>query len=136
MRRIVGFLSLVALTACADIFAPGQQPLVDNAEPFEPPAIYWTWWKETEACSGKSRRMGPIDWYYVPGALLFRYDTMTRLAGLYQSPNRITLSDGARDIPTIVRHEILHALLRVANHPREYFGVKCKGLVDYDSTRP
>lgn len=139
-RLVLGPVMAVLLTlmACADMLAPFQheQPLVDGAVRFDAPAVYLTWWKETEQCSGVRRRMGDMDWYRVPDAWMFNYDTLTQLTGLFQSPHRITLSDVAREVPKTVRHEMLHAILRVGNHPRAYFGVKCKGLVDYDSTRP
>ena len=47
----------------------------------------------------------------------------------YSDGNRIVLVKQAVTWNIGVRHEMLHALLRVGTHPREYFLDRCRGVV-------
>lgn len=126
-------LCLLAM-ACSGAVAP----MAPNAVSFTPDhAQYLTWWKQVEACSRHSRRMGEIDWYMVPDRLLFVYTDGQLYAGMYLPPDRIVLADWVTTSPEIVRHEMLHAILRhSAGHDPEYFVRRCGSLVAPSSEQP
>lgn len=104
-------------------------PLPRNAAQFAPPAVYTRWWAMTEACSGLSGSMSGVRWYHVPGYLLTVNNQ--EASGYWSSDgNRIVLVDETMDEGDGVRHEMLHALLRVGGHPRAQFLGACASLVD------
>lgn len=103
-------------------------PLPPNAERFAPPAIYTRWWAMTEACSGHSGDLAALRWYRAPGFVLTVNEQDA--AGYYNfSENRIVLAEAYLDDGAAVRHEMLHALLRVPGHPRAQFLGACASLV-------
>ena len=93
---------------------------------FDPPAVYQTWWAMVEECSGIQKPFERIRWFVERDA---RYDGGARGAW-YQFGNAIVLSANGRFSGGLVRHEMLHALVDAARHPREYFVVRCSGVVD------
>jgi hypothetical protein len=103
-------------------------PLPRTAEPFTPPAVFARWWPLTQACSSTSGDFTAIHWYRVPG-----YDFMLgkkEVGGYFDaSHNRIVLADMSIEEGSSVRHEMLHALLRVGGHPRSEFLEKCASMV-------
>jgi hypothetical protein len=112
------------LGACSLITAP----LPPNAEPFAPPAVFARWWAMTEACSGTSGDLAAVRWYRVPGSrFIFRGQPV---AGYWNSStNRIVLAEDVIEQGDMVRHEMLHALLRRPVHPRSEFLGSCASLV-------
>jgi hypothetical protein len=104
-------------------------PLPSDAEIFSPLAVYSTWWNMTQACSGLTGSLGAVTWYRTHEVL---HDVQTGevLTGYWSSAgNKIVLmTDAVRDGGT-VRHEMLHALVRQAGHPRAQFLGKCAGIV-------
>lgn len=118
--------AVVGLAACDGVVDP---PLPSDAEEFSPLAVYSTWWNMTEACSGLTGSLGAVTWYQTNEVL---HDARTgEVVVGYWTPgsNRIVLmTDAVRDGGT-VRHEMLHALLRKAGHPRDQFLGKCAGTV-------
>jgi hypothetical protein len=99
-----------------------------NAERFAPPAVYARWWAMTEACSGRSGDLGRVRWYRVP---VSQFIYRGQPAGGYTSryTNRIVLTEQSIERGTIVRHEMLHALLRGGGHPRSQFLGACASLL-------
>lgn len=114
--------------ACRDVAAP---PLPSGAVRLAAPAVYARWWAQAEACSGLTGDLGAIAWYVVPGADSVPLPDHRDVAGYWNSADdRIVLAGRvARDGGT-VRHEMLHALLRVGGHPPAYFQGRCDGWVD------
>jgi hypothetical protein len=99
-----------------------------NAEPFEPPAVYARWWTMTQACSGRSGDLTAVQWYRVPG-LLVRFRGVP-VAGFWSSRgNQIVLAEEQLDNGFAVRHEMLHALLRVGGHSRAQFLEACASVL-------
>lgn len=83
----------------------------------------------TEACSGLHGSFSSIDWYVVPGTT-----TLPGTHGEYQGEwfvqgNRISLASAEQFDGSLVRHEMLHALLGVDGHPRSEFLDRCAGTV-------
>lgn len=119
---IVGALGLISCDVATE-------PLPPNAEEFAPPAVYKRWWTMTEGCSAHSGDFEALRWYHVPGHLL--QVNGQEASGYYSlGGNRIVLVDDMVDEGHGVRHEMLHALLRVGGHPRAQFLGACASLVD------
>jgi hypothetical protein len=118
--------AILGLAACEGLVIP----LPFDAEEFSPPAVYSTWWKMTEACSGNTGSLGAITWFRTAEALR---DPRTGdpIVGFWTSgSNRIVLRTDAVLEGGAVRHEMLHALLRKPGHARNQFLGKCAGMVN------
>ena len=112
--------SLVA-TACEGVFEPVFPPA---AIAFTPPPEYRVWWEVVESCSGRQASYDAVGWFRVPGFHLAVKGESA--AGVwFASSNRIALADGWRYNGSLVRHEMLHAVLRTGSHPTEYFHGAC-----------
>jgi hypothetical protein len=127
---------LVALgvAACVDVTAPK----LPAAERFDAPFSYLAWWREVQNCSGWSGRLGGVRFYRVvatPGRDSLDYldpDSGRYLNGEWiPRSNSIYLAAGQVTNPGVVRHEMLHALLRDTRHPPRYFADLCGQLVSY-----
>ena len=125
-RCIAAVASFVALS-CQGITDPA---LPGDAIRFAPPPVYAQWWALTEDCSGITRSLDAVQFYRIPNASTIPDNTYGEVAA-YWSPasNRIVLADFYEMQGKLVRHEMLHALLRVNGHPPEYFQGRCAGVV-------
>jgi hypothetical protein len=125
MRHRVLLLALVA--GCESPTAPALPP---GAVQFTPPAVYREWWDLTQACSGLSGDLARVTWYHVPGAEWIPLGDGTQVNGSWNpAGNRIVLAAAAELDGSLVRHEMLHALLRSGGHPRAAFIGRCGGTV-------
>lgn len=115
-------------TGCGDHpVAPVRLP--DNAVEFSSPFLA-QWWQQAEACSGKTGDFTSIHWYIVPGVGSFSVGYGPDPSGAYYPTlNSIVLAEYVDGDGTVVRHEALHAILHVTDHPPEYFRDKCGPLV-------
>jgi hypothetical protein len=127
-RRLGAAAALCAtLTTCRFPTAP---PLPPSAEILGAPAVYSRWWAMTEACSGVTGPFQDVTFYEVPGVADFESEGR-RVVGYWTSGgNRIVLAGDAVLDGGSVRHEMLHALIRIGGHPRDQFLEKCAGMVD------
>lgn len=125
-RRTIALLLIVA-PACTTVVDPVLDP---RAEPFSTPEVYSRWWSMVENCSGLTGSMQAVSWYQVPNSETV--DDNGDDVGGYWSPasNRIVIAGRLTLTGSIVRHEMLHALVRqTKGHPREYFLGRCAGVV-------
>jgi hypothetical protein len=124
-RRTAMLLLIVG--ACSSIVDPGLDP---RAVPFQPPPVYARWWSMVESCSGLHGSLSEVSWYQVPGSETVAYSG-DEVAGYWaHNTNRIVLGGEAALDGSVVRHEMLHALVRQPKgHPRQYFLDRCAGLV-------
>jgi hypothetical protein len=115
-----------AVVACRELVDP---PLPSGAEPFEAPAVFQLWWKMTEACAKHTASLADVSWYVVPGTRTI--DDGGQIVSGYWSAasNRIVLAETAAQVGSVVRHEMLHAILRGGGHPRQAFLNDCGGVV-------
>jgi len=121
-----GWIALVAVAfaggamSCADPLGPPA-----HAVAFAPPSWYRALYLRDTRCSALFRTFDELHWYWVPGAG-FSYDGQ-RDAGLTESSEgRIFISEAFLANPLVVRHEMLHAILRHTDgHPHEFFYVRC-----------
>jgi len=126
--RYLASIAIVGALAC-DLTT---SPLPAGAVPFAAPPAYELWWRMTETCSGRQGKLENVSWYVVPGV-----DRVTTASGeVVQSfwqtqSHRIILAESVRFDGPVVRHEMLHALLRdVPGHPRDEFLFRCGGIVN------
>jgi hypothetical protein len=115
------------LTTCRFPTAP---PLPDGARAISAPAVYARWWAMTEACSRVGGAFQDVSFYEVPGVGDFVSEGR-RVVGYWTSGgNQIVLAGDAVLDGGSVRHEMLHALIRIGGHPRDQYLEKCAGVVD------
>ena len=125
IRRAALVLALTLL-ACSSPTA-AREHIPAGAVRHQPSAWYRTWWEETKACSGVVGRFDAVEWYLVPGVKSFPSPSGSgrKLAG-FAIGRRIYLAEGYMQHPLVVRHEMLHVLLRRGGHPETYFADRCK----------
>jgi hypothetical protein len=123
----IGLAVAVVLTgaiACTQAVGPPA-----GSRQFNPPARYKAWWRLTESCSGLSGDFSKVRWYRVPNSDSFSLEGSTVNGAWYADGNRIALGDSEVNNGALVRHEMLHALLRNGNHPRNQFLGNCSDIV-------
>ena len=115
-------LSIVSCTRIVD-------PVLDSgAQQFERPLVYARWWSLVESCSGIQGSLAAITWYQVPGSSV-NLDGKDVSGYWSRASNSIVLASDEVLGGAIVRHEMLHALVRQPGHSREYFLNRCGGVV-------
>lgn len=123
--RLATFAALI-LAGC-DLVDP---QLPSNALQFSPPTVYSRWWTMVESCSGMSRPMQRVAFYVVPGAHNLPGQYGRDVVGYWsKASDRIVLAGRRQFDGSLVRHEMLHALLQRGGHPRESFLRQCAGVV-------
>lgn len=127
LRIAVWSLALAAfLESCGDNIVDPKLPA--GALQFTPPSHYATWWEMTKSCSGRTGSMADVTWYQV-AADLFTLEGQPVSAYWSAGSNQIVLSGEVLDDGQVVRHEMLHALLKEKGHSRAEFLEKCAGYV-------
>lgn len=121
---LLGIAFVAFGTACTEITA-----LPTGSEHFDPPAEYALWWRMTESCSGRSGDLSAVEWFVVPRPGPITVDGREYGGLWYQNGNRIVLAFDDQTDGALVRHEMLHALLRENGHPRSQFLGRCAGVV-------
>ena len=125
MKRLL--FALVAGLSCGHLTDPA---LPANALVFHPPAVFAKWWTMVESCSGLTGSLESIQWYSTLGDLRDPNDNEATIAGYWSlAGNRVVLTTSDTIAGGVVRHEMLHALLRSAGHPRSAFLQACGGVV-------
>jgi hypothetical protein len=114
------------LAGCERIVDPA---LPTDAVAFTPPPVYTRWWAMTEACSGLSGSLASVKWDVVENTSDFQLNGETVSGYWTAGSNTIVIAAGVRLDGSVVRHEMLHALVRVSGHPRAYFLEHCGGVV-------
>jgi hypothetical protein len=110
--------------ACIDVTG-----LPHGAQRFRPPAQFRAWWKLTELCSGLHGDFDTVRWYVLPNSDVFSLEGQTVNGAWYGDGNRIVVGDSEGGDGSLIRHEMLHALLRSGAHPRSQFLANCGDIV-------
>jgi hypothetical protein len=100
-----------------------------GARRFTPPALYRAWWALTESCSGLRGNFDAVSWYLYRGGDVFALEGKPVNGAWYGAGNRIALGDSEELDGSLVRHEMLHALLQSGEHPRQQFLGNCSDIV-------
>jgi hypothetical protein len=126
LRYLVAALCalLAGSVACAEITA-----LPAGSESFEPPPEYELWWSMTESCSEKQGALADVQWYIVPNTTVLPGTEGEFSGEWFPQRNRVVLTSADQHDGELVRHEMLHALLQEAGHPRSQFLERCAGIV-------
>jgi len=104
------------------LFGCGFEP--EGDVPMSPPELYRSWWEKTESCSGLTGDFDRVRWYVVEG---YGFDCPSgRCAGRWQADGRIILAGDWTGHEMVVRHEMLHALIRRSGHPEHEFKSLCR----------
>jgi hypothetical protein len=126
LRWLSAVAAVVGLAACRNLVDPD---LPSNAEQFTPPSVYSRWWTMTEACSGLSGDFSSVSWFMIPGVSTVLLDGKP-VVGYWSLPgNRIVIAGAGKLAGGIIRHEMLHALMKARGHPRAKFLEDCGGVV-------
>lgn len=89
-------------TACSDAVA------VDRGKvQIDPPAVYRVWWSDVEDCSEIQGDFGGVRWFAVYG-----FAAGNGILGQWNERREITVRSDVWLDPEVVRHEVLHDLLR------------------------
>jgi hypothetical protein len=122
-----GILALLAGISCGRLVDP---PLPADARLFVPPPVYSRWWAMVEECSGLRGSLDKVQWYSAPEELSNPDNSGDRVEGYWsRASNRIVLSRNRTIDGAVVRHEMLHALVRSGGHSRRRFLQECGGVV-------
>lgn len=92
----------------------------DGAVPLEVPSVYRQWWAELERCAERTANFERITFWKVKGETF--PCPKGPCAGRWQSPHHVYIAERWIDNPSLVKHEMLHDLLRTGEHPQAYFG--------------
>ena len=124
IELIAALAATLALPVCS-IPTEGFTVTVTLRESFVPSAQHRTWWTDVQACSSTRGDFHLVRWYR---AAEIRSGGKS-VQGIWQFPHDVTVVRGAEAVSSIVRHEMLHELLRGdADHKNEAW-VRCD-LVD------
>src|SRR3954467_5989589 len=128
MRRLLcGVVLMLGTSACAAPRAAGA-PLAPLGRSWAVPTLglYQEWWDKTGACSGQAGKMTDVSFYAVdaPSGAIELAGEMAH-AWWVREGNRIYLPANALGEEGLVRHEMLHALLKRGSHPAEVFVKAC-----------
>lgn len=122
-RRYLVYFALLATCGCGDVLAPPP-----SAVPLHPlPEEYTAWWTLTERCAGVERRLDRVRFMVVPEPTIPGTEDVT--GAWYRDVNTIVFAGGRERIGSIVRHEMLHAIVDRTDHPRSAFVDRCAGIV-------
>lgn len=125
--QVGGLASLsLAIVVCTNSTEP---VLPKDAQEFSPPPVYSTWWNMTQACSQLTGSLGAVTWYTTED-VVHDLSSGDVIAGYWvPGSNRIVLNSAVMMDGGIVRHEMLHALIKHGGHPRNQFLGNCAGTV-------
>jgi len=118
--------AVLALASCRDVLV--EPPLPEGAQPLQfIPEVYAEWFRMTRECAAVSGEFDSLEWYVMPAAVAFIYEGRV-LVGLTIGKRIVIAEHWVQEGP-LVRHEMLHALLKQKGHPRDQFVGKCGGIV-------
>lgn len=127
VRRFLIALACALPLACAFPTAP----LPAGALPYSPnPELTTNWWRQVEECSGMRGDLSRINFYLIPDASTFQWEGREVIGLWMERDSRIVLAGAFAFREANVRHEMLHALIRLPGHPPEFFRDRCGALVD------
>ena len=122
---MVGALSCDLFATAPDL-PPGTQRL-------EPLPVFAFWWDLVQSCSGRTASMTDVRWLVSPQVVVDGHEYQ---GYWWENGNRILLSDSRLKDGSVVRHEMLHAILRRGDHPPEFFADRCAGEVACNDCLP
>jgi len=125
--RVLWFIFLGSPLLALKLIIEPTESGVRGTRVFKPLAIYAELFEKTKECSGLRGSMDGITWLAIPGTETFNTKNGPKV-GMWEEASgkfTVTLAGKYIDHEMVVRHEMLHHLLRRVGHPSEYFQ-KCK----------
>ena len=122
---------MVMVAACgadSPTVGAGSAPPPDTLALAPPPVDYDAWWRATEACAGVRGEISAVRWFVIDQDR-FSVDGTWFNAFWFAAGNIIVLARPYVYDGPVVRHEMLHALLRRGDHPAAYFRGRCARVV-------
>jgi hypothetical protein len=118
-------VSLVVASGCSATEPTSATP--PGAVPITAPPAYAEWFAQTESCSGLRGPSSQIQWYVVPGVETFETDAGPKVGMWVKEGEQevIVIAGNYQNHEMVVRHEMLHSLLRGHGHPTDYFVERC-----------
>ena len=112
-------VALPVVAACYSIIEP-EQTLPPDAALTQPLSEYVQWYAETEVCTGETGDFAEVRWYTVPHQRWWDPVWEQFAIGTWRAPHDIYLASPQRANEDLVKHEIVHELLRggQADDPR------------------
>ncbi len=128
VRNALMTIGLPALTSACAALAPNELSLPAGAVQIATPAVYQEWFQKTEACSGRTGDFAEVQFYVVPGVETFPTEDGSKVGEWISDglTHRVIIAGNYQDHEMVVRHELLHTLLRQSGHPDEYFVNRCR----------
>ena len=124
--RHMGLTAMIALfSSCSLLSDPWDGPSV-TLERFPAFPEYEVWWEELQACSGRRGDLSKIRFFLAvaPLSASGRQFVCGRngqeCAGEWVAPHDVYLAPGFVTSERIVKHEMLHDLIRDGSHPRVF----------------
>ncbi len=114
-------IALGTAVACA----PETLTFPRDAVEFDPPTRYRTLWRTVESCSGTTADFAAVRWYRTSGRVGGDGDA---IGAWWPDGNRIVLNEDYTNDESLVRHEMLHAILRRGRHDPVFSG-SCADIV-------
>lgn len=110
--RLPWLLTVVlASSACYSIIGP-ELTLPPDAFQADPLAEYAEWYMEVEECTGVEGDFDAVRWFEVPHERWWDPVWKQYAVGTWRSPHDIYLAEPRRDDEGIVKHEMVHDVLR------------------------
>jgi len=107
-------------------------------ESFVPSASYAMWWSELESCSGVTGDFDRLRFFEVVAPVFvdgqqFPCGQGFVCNGMWESPHDISVAPAFRRTERLVKHEMLHDLLLVVDHPPVFDA--CEASWDFGDPR-
>jgi len=111
MRTLALLLTLVTAGACGSIVDP-EITVPPDAVMTGPLQEYATWYRAMEICTGVSGDFSLVRWFSVPGERWWDPRWQQYAIGTWRAPHDIYIADAHLDNEFVVKHEMIHDLLR------------------------
>ena len=117
IRLSLSLMSAAALLSCT----PSPVDVNVGVQAFNPPSEFRTWWAGVEDCSNETGDYDAVVWY-----LADDFAAGGTVVGQWSPPHSITLRRGFQTTEDVVKHEMLHDLLRGDRFHDELAWVRCR----------
>jgi hypothetical protein len=121
LARLIGSVLWYAAVAACNLGPDPNEPYLVRTV-LHPPPEYRVWWRELEACSGVDGDFGRVTFLEVVRPLLvngsqFPCGGGAVCNGMWETPHDISIAPGYLNNERLVKHEMLHDLIRTPGHP-------------------
>ena len=130
-RHALALAFAFVMPACSDVIGFGNPIEYPDAVKYFDESQFRPLWDQLESCSKLRGSLGRVGFFHVPQESLPVVLHGIRTLGIYvRASNRIFIVESEKSNPAVIRHEMMHALLKdESGHPPQYFGTD--GLCGY-----